>query len=544
MDSNNDVVKEKIILQGNGIDSIIYDAKSPVAIPAKRLKGHSDYSWKVISSDGSLETVTPLIKFSTINHPPTAPTNLVPNSPTIIDVKKDFVLSWTNSTDADGDSIKYIMYLRAKEWSFTAEGNSDIPFTSPFIYSFKDFNNGENYTYQIIATDGIDNTFSLEAKLNTIAPGTTSITSPVNNSENVSKDVSFNLSKADNTKKYHLQVASDKDFNNIIKDVHLSKLDTVMILNGNRTYFARAQSELEDLVGIMSNIITFKTINTAPIAAKNLLPNNSSIDANTANYFKWDKATDSDNDLLAEKVIIRSDDGFELSYTDAISPILISKDILKGHANYTWKIVSSDGSLETVTTPVPFQTINHAPTAWQFIRPKQNEVITFTKGQYKIETTNSTDVDKDLLKKTVRIQGLGLDSLINLNSSNIAYIDSVKLHSNSEYELSGDVTDGLSITYSQPIKFKTPIYVGVESLLNNSNFKEYPNPTSGKVSITLNDDRLIGTYLTVYNVLGSVIQKHLIRQSEEIIDLSGNTPGVYLIRSDLKEFTPVRIVLK
>jgi hypothetical protein len=87
-------------------------------------------------------------------------------------------------------------------------------------------------------------------------------------------------------------------------------------------------------------------------------------------------------------------------------------------------------------------------------------------------------------------------------------------------------------------------FTGIDPLSRYLSFKVHPNPTSGKVKIVISENFIIGSYLLLYDFGGRSVRKHLIQYRVDWINLTGNTPGVYLIKSDFKEITPVRIVLK
>ncbi len=58
----------------------------------------------------------------------------------------------------------------------------------------------------------------------------------------------------------------------------------------------------------------------------------------------------------------------------------------------------------------------------------------------------------------------------------------------------------------------------------------YPNPTSGQITITLGSEKLIGTWLTVYDEAGKLVSKIKIKSQNQAVDLSQFVNGIYLIR--------------
>ncbi len=58
----------------------------------------------------------------------------------------------------------------------------------------------------------------------------------------------------------------------------------------------------------------------------------------------------------------------------------------------------------------------------------------------------------------------------------------------------------------------------------------YPNPTSGQVMITLGSEKLIGTWLSVYDEAGKLVSKLKIKAQNQPVDLSQFVNGIYLIK--------------
>jgi len=85
---------------------------------------------------------------------------------------------------------------------------------------------------------------------------------------------------------------------------------------------------------------------------------------------------------------------------------------------------------------------------------------------------------------------------------------------------------------------------GIEPIRIEKYFTLYPNPTNGIVKLSLNHMPQKGTYLIVSDIAGKLISKHYIHNKEEFIDLTGNPPGIYLIKANRGIFEPAEIILK
>ena len=85
---------------------------------------------------------------------------------------------------------------------------------------------------------------------------------------------------------------------------------------------------------------------------------------------------------------------------------------------------------------------------------------------------------------------------------------------------------------------------GIKPIINYKQLIAYPNPTLGRVKLILDQIPQSGTYLTVTDVTGRVILKQLMMNKEEVIDLQGNSPGIYLIRTNLPNSKVQKVILK
>ena len=85
---------------------------------------------------------------------------------------------------------------------------------------------------------------------------------------------------------------------------------------------------------------------------------------------------------------------------------------------------------------------------------------------------------------------------------------------------------------------------GIAPIIGNQQLIVYPNPTSGKVKLVFDQIPQGGTTLTVNDFTGKTILTQFIQNKEEWINLGGNTPGVYLIRTNMKDFKVQKVILK
>lgn len=84
----------------------------------------------------------------------------------------------------------------------------------------------------------------------------------------------------------------------------------------------------------------------------------------------------------------------------------------------------------------------------------------------------------------------------------------------------------------------------IDQLIDNQKFKIYPNPTSGKIKFKLDKLPTTGTEITVSDLSGKTIYRQTVHEREGWMDLTGNTPGVYLIKTSSSIYGLQKIILK
>jgi len=126
------------------------------------LNGHTTYYWKVVATDDEANQVeTEVFSFTTQN---TLPTQAVITE--VVDVqvenKLNITFKWDASTDADGDVVKYDVYLSAddkfEKTDLVAVSTLATEFTKENVIGYT------NYSIKVVSKDGIGN---LESEIKT-----------------------------------------------------------------------------------------------------------------------------------------------------------------------------------------------------------------------------------------------------------------------------------------------------------------------------------------------------------------------------------------
>jgi len=92
----------------------------------------------------------------------------------------------------------------------------------------------------------------------------------------------------------------------------------------------------------------------------------------------------------------------------------------------------------------------------------------------------------------------------------------------------GDITENKGNNDFLILKLLTDTSNYIKQITDN-NFSIYPNPTNGKVQISLNEQQ-IGNTLQVVNINSEVVKQLVINNEQLTIDLSNNAKGVYFVK--------------
>lgn len=124
----------------------------------------------------------------------------------------------------------------------------------------------------------------------------------------------------------------------------------------------------------------------------------------------------------------------------------------------------------------------------------------------------------------------------NINKSTCTLF--VPVGSKSAYQAANEWKDFINIV--EDPKLPTTL----DATYNEKQFTVFPNPTTGKIKVSIEHSPAKGTYLSIMDITGRIVLKQLIQNKEVQMDLSGNPPGMYFIKTGLKDQIVQRIVLK
>jgi hypothetical protein len=366
-----------------------------------------------------------------------------------------------------------------------------------------------------------------------IMPTQTWIIYPIDNSINLDNAVRLAWTAVTDADKYRVQIATDPDFTKIYKDFNAQRRDTIVTFNSNNKYYMRLRAENKLGVADWTEVSKFSTRTEIINSSEFITPINNSTNVTTAVPFTWTPSTANNYNLEIAT---------DTTFTNLVKDVDVSKTdtviVLDGNRKYFARVQGKTPTAVSDWSSIVFKTINHAPSSFEFIKPTMDEIITFDKGKLAIETTVPTDVDNDSLTKKIRVQGTGLDTLIitpaDLNS---VYLDSTKLKSNTEYTLNGEVTDGKLVTQaSNNVRFKTPIYVGTNELLDNLNLLVYPTLVKDYITIDVNKQTTLN--IEVRDLVGRLQKQYQENISGTVqLDVNELKGGMYILDLESKDNT-------
>ena len=141
----------------------------------------------------------------------------------------------------------------------------------------------------------------------------------------------------------------------------------------------------------------------------------------------------------------------------------------------------------------------------------------------------------------------GADSIVTtyLTVNPVYYTeDSVTIYSGQNYlgwTVSGNYTLSLNskcgcdseVIYHLFVLDPTSIQNDISNIDSFNDFKVYPNPTHGSFSVQYADIPISGTEIYIYNIYGKQIEHRLIEDGLAEFNISGNSDGIYIVKSIL-----------
>lgn len=258
-----------------------------------------------------------------------------------------------------------------------------------------------------------------DKEIKNLAPTSPTIYFPLDAAKDIKNDVTLKWKESTDPEKesvkYDVYISKTEDFTDAdIKSKDQTGLELKLLLEGHSTYFWKVIAK--DNIGAIteSKIFSFTTINAAPTVVGKLSPENEVSDIDKKVVFKWDKATDIDNDLVKYFLYVSTKKEFNADDIKARDLEDNTFELtLAGHTHYFWQVVSKDSEGGRSESDIySFTTLNTAPSKAILTTPKNNIVNIEPSVDFTWDA--SIDEEKDAIKYTLFISE-------NEDFSNIAF---------------------------------------------------------------------------------------------------------------------------
>jgi chitodextrinase len=221
-------------------------------------------------------------------------------------------------------------------------------------------------------------------------------------------------------------------------------------------------------------------------------------------------------------------EGINLSSAYAAKPTFTAPEV-SSDTSFTFSLKVNNGNVSSAasTVTITVKQVNKPPVADagtdQNVRP--GELVT-------LNGSASIDPDQDILSYLWQApSGINLSSLTDPRTSFTAPDVEVK----TDYTFSLVVNDGSLNSIADQVT--------ITVFPNDQKMLIYPNPTKGRVTIDFDQLYPKDTYLMVHDLIGKLLVRKPILSKEEFLDLTGFTPGIYLISTNIPDLSPKKIVL-
>jgi uncharacterized protein YkwD len=390
--------------------------------------------------------------------------------------------------------------------------------------------NGQNkeYNYWFKLTDNIYNQ----------KPNTPLLSYPQDNAQNVPLNVSFSWSVVNYAYSYKFQLATDFNFQNIVKDTTV--VSNGMIIQGLTPltqYFWRVRAINDIGQSDWAQTFTYTTAAPKPDKPNLVYPTNNLQDVSIIPTFKWNNIAGAQtyqiqvaykNDFSGFSVIIDKSGLTDTTFTPDAGQ-------LNNSMTYYWRVASyANGQKSTYSNVWSFKTKAQViPDPPNLSYPANNavdvELTPLLKWDdmpnattYKVQVATNYNFAQD---------NIVINQTVNQNSYQVK---SSELQPNIKYywRVQSIGESGFS-DWSLIRIFTTTSGQSVNTKIEDGTIQIIPNPTSDFVSIKVNKDIVSNATIQIYDLFGKLIHSSLVNSqtnSEFDLNLSKLPVGIYYFR--------------
>jgi len=159
-------------------------------------------------------------------------------------------------------------------------------------------------------------------------------------------------------------------------------------------------------------------------------------------------------------------------------------------------------------------------------------------------STCSIDISSDIACSVTSNQSWLNASLLSATGNSSITFEATenpeKVYRSAMVTVSAEGVESQTITITQEPKNTT----GIDQLSKTSEFKVYPNPTNGKIKLIFERIPLSGISVIIDDISGKNCLKQKVHENEVLLDLRGNAPGIYFIKTDQENLKAQKVILK
>jgi ACT domain-containing protein len=485
---------------------------------APEVNSDTQYTFTLVVSDGSLSsgTASVLVTVKQLNKAPSANSGPDQN----VDEGTLVTLDGTGSSDPDSNTLTYL-WSAPSGITLSSTSAAKPTFTAPEV------NSDTQYTFSLVVSDG-----SLSS-----APASVLVTvkkvnkSPSANAgpdQTVDEGTLVNLDGA---------ASSDPDGNTLTylwtapSGITLSSTTaakptfTAPEVNSDTQYnFTLVVSDGSLSSGPASVLVTVKQVNKSPLANAGL---DQTVDEGATVTLDGSASSDPDGNTFTYRWTAPT--GITLSSTSAAIPTFTAPEV-NSDTQYTFSLVVSDGSLSSVPVSmlVTVKQVNKAPSANAGPDQTVDEGTLVT-----LDGTTSSDPDGNTLTYLWTAP-----SGITLSSTSAAkpIFMAPEVKEDTFFVFSLIVNNGIFNSEASVVKILVKNVINTTSEFSGlDDIKIYPNPSKGIFNIEgLNASK--PNIIEIYTIDGKLIKQKKSNSIKEMIDISDQISGIYLLLIDKKTF--------
>jgi hypothetical protein len=354
---------------------------------------------------------------------------------------------------------------------------------------------------------------------------------PENGSLDITLDTILRWSESENAEFYHLQIATNNSFRNIIFErdsIYFPEIN-ISELQPNEKYYWRVKAKKENYISSWSNVFSFETVIIMPYPPSLKYPGNKDVQVELMPIFEWEEIPYASS----YHMILADNPEFEDPEIDVKNIQVNSyeyESYLDKNTTYFWMVKSkikdfesefSDISTFTTVMPKPNSPVLEYPEFAQNNVPLNVKMVWSEVENaefYSLQLASDNQFNDILFEKdtirwfTYKFMGDELESF--------------RLY---HWHAKANNKSGAS-DWSDRGMFVTGNEIGIKEIFDEKSIIIYPNPTSEKLLVNFKTDTEV--LFSIANVLGNKVMNGLLDTNRVIhtIDISNLIPGTYFIR--------------